>query len=51
VLPAFARLGQGKGHFQKAEYACEHMLSLPVSPTLTKEEIEYVCEMIRNFYK
>ena len=51
VLPAFTRLGQGKGHFPKAEYACEHMLSLPVSPTLTKEEIEYVCETIRNFYK
>ncbi|MFA6566823.1 MAG: DegT/DnrJ/EryC1/StrS family aminotransferase, partial [Victivallales bacterium] len=51
VLPAFARLKQGKGHFPKAESACEHMLSLPVSPSLTKEEIEYVCETVRNFYK
>lgn len=51
VLPAFARLKQGKGHYPKAEFACEHMLSLPVSPSLTKEEIDYVCATIRNFYK
>ena len=51
LLPAFARLKQGKGHFPKAEYACEHMLSIPVSPSLTKEEIDYVCGAIRDFYK
>jgi dTDP-4-amino-4,6-dideoxygalactose transaminase len=51
VLPAFARLEQGRGHFPKAEYACQNMLSLPVSPSLTKQEIDYVCETIRDFYK
>ncbi|MFZ2653399.1 MAG: DegT/DnrJ/EryC1/StrS family aminotransferase [Victivallales bacterium] len=50
-LPAFARLKQGKGHFPKAEYACGHVLSLPVSPSLTKAEIDYVCGEVRNFYK
>ncbi|HBC85984.1 MAG TPA: transcriptional regulator [Lentisphaeria bacterium] len=50
VQPAFAYMKQGKGHFSKAENACEHMLSLPVSPSLSKEEIDYVCETIRKFY-
>ncbi len=51
VQPAYAHLKQGKGHFPRAEKACETMLSLPVSPSLTKVEIDYVCEEVRKFYK
>ncbi|HCE46414.1 MAG TPA: hypothetical protein DET40_22955 [Lentisphaeria bacterium] len=51
VLPAFARLKQGRGHFPEAEYACGHVLSLPVSPSLSKNEIDYVCDEVRKFYK
>ncbi len=51
VLPAFERLKQGKGSFPRAEYACEHMLSLPLFPGIEKEEIEYVCEKIKDFFK
>ncbi len=51
VQPAYAQMKQGKGHFPRAEQACENMLSLPVSPSLTKEEADYVCELIRKFYK
>ncbi len=50
VLPAYARLNQGKGYFPRAEYACEHVLSLPLYPGIEREEIEYVCETVRKFY-
>jgi len=51
VQPAYAYLNQGAGSFPRAEYACEHMLSLPMSPVLEKDEVDYVCERIRAFYK
>ncbi len=50
ILPAYDRLGQGKGHFPKAEYACEHVLSLPLYPGIPKDEIDYVCEKVRDFF-
>ena len=50
VLPAYAHLKQGKGHFPEAESACEHMLSLPVFPGMTDAEINAVCSAIREFY-
>lgn len=50
VLPAYERLKQGKGHFPNAEYACEHVLSLPLYPYIPKEEVEQVCSEIRNFF-
>ena len=50
VQPAYARLNQGRGSFPRAEYACEHMLSLPMFPTITREEVTYVCEQIKAFF-
>jgi len=50
VLPAYAHLGQGKGSFPRAEYACEHMLSLPMHPAITREEVSQVSDTIRKFY-
>lgn len=51
VQPAYAYLKQGYGSFPRAEYACEHMLSLPMSPVLEKEEVDYVCDRIRTYFK
>lgn len=50
VLPAYAHLKQGKGSFPVAEYACEHMLSLPMFPAMTREEADAVCKAVRAFY-
>jgi dTDP-4-amino-4,6-dideoxygalactose transaminase len=49
-LPAYARLGQLTGSFPNAEYACKHMLSLPLFPGIQEEEIACVCSRIRSFY-
>lgn len=49
--PAYAHLGQGTGSFPRAEYACAHMLSLPMFPNITEEEIRYVCNCIREFFE
>ncbi len=51
TLPAFARLGQGKGCFPLAERACEHMLSLPMHPAMTRDEVRAVGGVIRKFYR
>lgn len=50
VLPAYAHLGQGKGSFPHAEHACAHMLSLPMHPEITKDEVDRVCAAIRQFH-
>ena len=47
VLPAFTRLNQGAGTFPNAEYACSHVLSLPMHPTITREEIKKVGGALR----
>lgn len=50
MQPAYAYMNQGKGHFPKAEYACNHMLSLPMFPSITEEEIDYTCEQIKTYF-
>lgn len=51
VQPAYAYLRQGAGHFPIAEYACAHMLSLPMFPEITQDEIDYVCDCIGRVLK
>ena len=50
VLPAYAHLNQGKGSFPVAEHACEHMISLPMFPAMTREEADAVCKSVHVFY-
>ena len=50
VLPAYAHLNQGRGHFPEAEWACEHMLSLPMFPAIAAEEVNEVCSAIRMYF-
>ncbi|MGI6410703.1 MAG: DegT/DnrJ/EryC1/StrS family aminotransferase [Bacteroidales bacterium] len=39
-----------KAHsLQNSEYAKEKVLSLPIYPNLTKEEISYICNLINNY--
>ena len=46
VQPAYARLKQGIGAFPEAEWACAHILSLPMHPAITREEVQQVCASI-----
>ena len=50
VLPAYAHFHQGEGSFPVAEHACKNMLSLPMFPAITKEEVRSVCAVIREFF-
>jgi dTDP-4-amino-4,6-dideoxygalactose transaminase len=48
---AYTRLGYVKGDFPAAESAAERLLSLPMYPELTAEQIHYVCSSIREYLK
>ena len=47
----FAYLGYKEGDFPVAERLCKEALALPIYPEITEDEISYVCEKIREFYK
>ncbi|OGC47046.1 hypothetical protein A2886_03045 [candidate division WWE3 bacterium RIFCSPHIGHO2_01_FULL_42_13] len=48
LYPHMARLGYNKGDFPIAEQAAKEVVSLPVHPTLTDSEIEYMIETIKD---
>jgi dTDP-4-amino-4,6-dideoxygalactose transaminase len=48
---AYSYLGYKEGAFPVAEKIAGEVLSLPMYAELTEEQIDYVCEKIRNFYK
>lgn len=45
-----AGLGYKEGDFPVAEQAAQEILSLPMFPELSREQVEYVCRCIRDFY-
>lgn len=45
---AYVQLGYKEGDFSVTEAAAKRALSLPMYPELTKEQIEYVCEMLKK---
>ena len=44
--PAYAYLGYRAGRFPVAERLCETVLSLPIHPLLTVEQVKYVAEVL-----
>lgn len=48
---AFSYLGYKEGDFPIAEKVSKEILALPIYPEITKDEVEYVCETIKNFYR
>ena len=44
--PAYAYLGYRAGQFPVAERLCGAVLSLPIHPLLTEEQVEYIVELI-----
>ncbi|MDR2410597.1 MAG: DegT/DnrJ/EryC1/StrS family aminotransferase, partial [Bacteroidales bacterium] len=47
----FEYLGYKKGDFPVAERLCGRVLALPMFPELTEDEVSYVCESIKGFYR
>lgn len=50
LQPYYRRLGWKKGDFPKAEHYYEQCLSLPMYPSLTEEEQNFVIDKIRYFF-
>jgi dTDP-4-amino-4,6-dideoxygalactose transaminase len=48
---AYSYLGYEKGEFPAAEKCCEEILSLPMYPEMTVEQIGFVCDSIQKFYE
>jgi dTDP-4-amino-4,6-dideoxygalactose transaminase len=48
LQPAYSSLGLPIGTFPKAERACARVLSLPLHPRLTNEQINYVIESVKE---
>jgi UDP-2-acetamido-2-deoxy-ribo-hexuluronate aminotransferase len=49
LQPAYEYLGYQSGQFPVAEQLCRTVLSIPIHPLLTDEQIAYVCAVIRQF--
>lgn len=50
LQPAYAFLKKGRGNLPVTEKAMQRIVSLPMFPELTREQIEFVAEQIRAFY-
>jgi UDP-4-amino-4,6-dideoxy-N-acetyl-beta-L-altrosamine transaminase len=50
TLPYYQKLGWKQGDFPVAENYYQHCLSLPMFPTLTGDEQQYVIDEVKNFY-
>ena len=48
---AFKYLGYKEGDFPVAEKQAKEILSIPMYPELTPEQIKFVAEKIKEFYK
>lgn len=46
----FEYLGYKEGQFPVTEKMCEQILALPIYPELTNEEVQYICECIKEYY-
>ncbi len=51
LQPAYRHLGYKPGSFPIAERLAGEMLSLPMFPRITEDEIDYVCSNIADFYR
>ena len=47
--PAYRHLGYQEGDFPNTERAAREVLSLPVHPELTDQQVEYVADVLRQF--
>src|SRR5437588_374252 len=47
----FSDLGYKRGRLPEAERAAGEVISLPIYPELTRDQVDYVADMIRGFYR
>ncbi len=47
----FKYLGYKEGDFPVAEKLCKSVLALPIYPEITEDEVSFVCDKIKEFYK
>ena len=50
LQPVFRNLGCTEGDYPNAETACRQVLSIPIHPYLTDDQVEFVIESIREFF-
>ncbi len=48
---AYAHLGFAKGDFPVAESICDTVLSLPLWPGMTKQQVDYVVDAVTGFFE
>jgi dTDP-4-amino-4,6-dideoxygalactose transaminase len=48
LQPAYAHLGYRRGSFPHAERACQRVLSIPLFPGLTDEQVQHVASSLRE---
>lgn len=51
VQPCFRFLGYARGQFPVTEQAADHLLSLPIFPEMTEEQVEFVIGRVRAFFQ
>jgi dTDP-4-amino-4,6-dideoxygalactose transaminase len=51
LQPAYGFLGGRRGDFPVAEEACETVLSLPLYPRMSDDQVEAVCSGVRDFFE
>lgn len=49
LQPAYRFLGLGRGNLPRTEVAADEILSLPMHPSITEEEVVAVCMAVREF--
>jgi dTDP-4-amino-4,6-dideoxygalactose transaminase len=51
LAPAFAHLGYGPGSFPVAERLAREVLSLPLYPEMTIEQIDRIAAVVHGFFE
>lgn len=51
LQPAYKYLNYKEGEFPVAEKSCKEILSLPIFPEMTDDQINYVTESIKQFFR
>jgi len=51
LSPAYRSAGWKRGDFPLAEQLADEVLSLPIGPHVTAEQVDYVCEIVRSFFR
>lgn len=51
LQPAFSFLNHKEGDFPKAERAAKEMVSLPMFPFMKDDEINYIADSVKSFFK